>query len=78
MDEHLTDQQLIDLSIKNPLEVFSCEDGRTAFGGKIYSREEAQFISDIQQHPRAARLIIKTFDLIHWLNPLHWFKKTSP
>jgi hypothetical protein len=75
MDEHLSDQQIIELSKKNPLEVFSCEDGRIALDGKILSKEEAQALKDYHQNPKAFRFALKIANAIDLLNPLLWFKK---
>lgn len=78
MDEHLSDQQIIELSKRKPHEIFSCEDGRIAFAGKILSKEEAQALKDFHQNPKAFRLALKISNTIDLLNPLRWFKMKKP
>jgi hypothetical protein len=81
MEEHLSDQQIIELSKKKPHEVFSCEDGRVAIGGRILAKEEAQqleqqaqALKDFQENPKAAHLALKIANAIDLFNPRLWFK----
>lgn len=78
MDEHLTDQQVIELSKKNPHQVYSCEDGRMVVAGKIFTKEKAQALKDYQENPKAVRFAMKVAKAIDLINPWLWFKTKKP
>ncbi len=81
-EEYHTDQEIIEFSEKEPFKVFSCDDGRIAIGGKILSKEEAEkldeqarFLKDVHENPKAFRIAIKIANVVDFLNPLNWFAR---